>query len=677
MARVVVTVPGERVVEEFTALVQQATTPSPMAPPPHIGIVEISQSQPTELIPGPMGPAGTRGSRWFTGDGAPVLTTGLLLGDMYLDNISGDVWVWDGDSWEPTGTNIQGSPDTPAQVLDKIKTVDGAGSGLDADLLDGQHGAYYATQDSQTAQDTRMTSIEAKNTSQDTAINLKADIASPTFTGDPKAPTPATSDNDTSIATTAYVKTNLAAYAPLASPALTGNPTAPTPTAGDSDTSLATTEFVSTAIGNRPTDAPSDSQTYGRKNGAWVDAAEEAPADGITYGRKNGAWVASIGGATVSDAPPTPPLVQGQLWFEADTGNTYVWYVDANSSQWVQVNVLPGSQPVPSQTALPRNRVVNGAFQIAQEQASTSVSGQYFADQWVLGIVGGGTATAYQIISGTGSTYRSTARLLVGTADTSIAAGDALQIYQPIEGIRIKDFFCGLASAKPMVLRFNALIYGNPSAMGTYYVSLRDGGGTVSFVAPFTPAVFNEWQTFTIPIPACTIGTWPSDNSRGAYLTFAFADGATTRAPTDNVWLTGNYRSGNSMSNGWATSGNDFRIADVGLYLDPDGTGVAPKWEMPDEAEELRACWRYYYKTASDHRMGMDSSTTATPRRFYDQVRPVNMRATPTSTCTITNATTATPVFSETFDRILLTVSDLAPTANAINMTNYTASARM
>ena len=36
-----------------------------------------------------------------------------------------------------------------------------------------------------------------------------APIASPTFTGDPKAPTPATADNDTSIATTAYVQANL------------------------------------------------------------------------------------------------------------------------------------------------------------------------------------------------------------------------------------------------------------------------------------------------------------------------------------------------------------------------------------------------------------------------------------------------------------------------------------
>lgn len=42
-----------------------------------------------------------------------------------------------------------------------------------------------------------------------------APIASPTFTGDPKAPTPLTADNDTSIATTAYVKANLANFQPL------------------------------------------------------------------------------------------------------------------------------------------------------------------------------------------------------------------------------------------------------------------------------------------------------------------------------------------------------------------------------------------------------------------------------------------------------------------------------
>ncbi len=49
------------------------------------------------------------------------------------------------------------------------------------------------------------------STAQQTAINLKANLASPTFTGDPKAPTPTAGDNDTSIATTAFVTAAIAA----------------------------------------------------------------------------------------------------------------------------------------------------------------------------------------------------------------------------------------------------------------------------------------------------------------------------------------------------------------------------------------------------------------------------------------------------------------------------------
>jgi hypothetical protein len=111
------------------------------------------------------------------------------------------------------------------------------------------------------------------------SVQPSAPTASPVFTGDPKAPTPATSDNDTSIATTAFVKAAIAALvagsptlldtldelaqaigddpnfaatmttalgtkAPTASPTFTGDPKAPTPATADNDTSIATTAFV-------------------------------------------------------------------------------------------------------------------------------------------------------------------------------------------------------------------------------------------------------------------------------------------------------------------------------------------------------------------------------------------------------------------------------------------------
>ena len=77
-----------------------------------------------------------------------------------------------------------------------------------------------------------------------TDVNLKASLAAPTFTGIPRAPTPATNNDTTQLATTAYVRANLATKANNASPALTGTPTAPTAAVGTNTQQLATSAFI-------------------------------------------------------------------------------------------------------------------------------------------------------------------------------------------------------------------------------------------------------------------------------------------------------------------------------------------------------------------------------------------------------------------------------------------------
>lgn len=84
-------------------------------------------------------------------------------------------------------------------------------------------------------------------------LALKADKASPVFSGTPQTPTPDPSDNSLTIANTAYVTTACAAViagggsAPLDSPAFTGVPTAPTAAPGTNTTQLATTAHVKAA----------------------------------------------------------------------------------------------------------------------------------------------------------------------------------------------------------------------------------------------------------------------------------------------------------------------------------------------------------------------------------------------------------------------------------------------
>lgn len=70
--------------------------------------------------------------------------------------------------------------------------------------------------------------------------------------------------------------TDLAAKAPLASPTFTGNPTAPTPTAGDNDTSIATTAFVAAALAALVDSAPGTLDTLNELAAALGDDASFA-----------------------------------------------------------------------------------------------------------------------------------------------------------------------------------------------------------------------------------------------------------------------------------------------------------------------------------------------------------------------------------------------------------------
>ena len=58
----------------------------------------------------------------------------------------------------------------------------------------------------------------------------------------------------------------------------------------------------------------------------------------VFYYRSSSSWqqVSSGASISVSDTAPSSPDA-GDMWYESDTGNTLVYYQDANTSQWVEV----------------------------------------------------------------------------------------------------------------------------------------------------------------------------------------------------------------------------------------------------------------------------------------------------------------------------------------------------
>ena len=123
--------------------------------------------------------------------------------------------------------------------------------------------------------------LKANISAVDASLNLKADIASPTFTGTVGGITKGmvglgnadnTSDANKPISTATQsaldLKANISAVdaslnlkADLASPTLTGTPSAPTAAASTNSTQIATTEFVKTAVANLVATAPSTLDT--------------------------------------------------------------------------------------------------------------------------------------------------------------------------------------------------------------------------------------------------------------------------------------------------------------------------------------------------------------------------------------------------------------------------------
>lgn len=195
----------------------------------------------------PAGAAGTNGSTGATGTAATVAigsVTTLAAGSSATATNVGTSAAAVINFGIPQGANGSGSTVSWGGVLGTLSNQTDLQSALNlkatlaSPTFTGVPAAPTAAANDSTTQLATTAFVTA-------ADNLKATILSPTLTGTPAAPTAAVDTSTTQLATTAYVVGQ--AYAKLASPTLTGTPAAPTATAGTNTTQLATTAFVVTS----------------------------------------------------------------------------------------------------------------------------------------------------------------------------------------------------------------------------------------------------------------------------------------------------------------------------------------------------------------------------------------------------------------------------------------------
>ena len=299
-------------------------------------------------------------------------------------------------------------------------------------------------------------------------------------------------------------------------------------------------------------------------------------------------------------------------------------------------------------TARTRNRIINPIAQISQENGNTAqtVAGTYPVDQCRLGL-SGIVGQAQRVTPATPSPEgtNSAVNSMATTAKASLAAGDYLQILWVIEYVDVADLQWGTAGALPVVLRFSAYC----DVAGTYAVTINNSNGSRTYATSFVAVV--GWNRVAMAIPGDTTGTWTADPAIGVH--FALAAGSTYVGVPG--WQGVNVLAPPGCINGAATANAKYYVTDVGLYADPDNTGVPPKFEPPSYEDDLARCQRYFQTSRI---AGVLSSANR-----VTWVRITVMRGVPSNTSTPAATIVESNVFSTIFD--LTNNSGYNVTANA------------
>lgn len=197
-----------------------------------------------------------------------------------------------------------------------------------------------------------------------------------------------------------------------------------------------------------------------------------------------------------------------------------------------------------------------------------------------------------------------------------------VHVSQFIEGNRLADTNFGVAGAKSIVIRF-----GVKAPAGNYGIGMVNGNlNSRAYAAPFTVSASqaNVDTEFFFPIPGDITGTWMKDNTPAIRFYIYFIVPPSFHASSINQWFNGFLTAPNTIAAA-SQAGDVFDVFDVGIYADPNDTGIAPEFVAPHIEDDLQECLRYWYKLyrATGEVSGATAgfrlaSTHPTPMRIID-----------------------------------------------------------
>jgi hypothetical protein len=264
----------------------------------------------------------------------------------------------------------------------------------------------------------------------------------------------------------------------------------------------------------------------------------------------------------------------------------------------IQADKIQGSiNSFSPDSAMFRNRIINGAMVIDQRNAGASLAitnsvMTYTVDRWAIFENGSMAFSAQQSSTAPAGFTNS---LLVTTA-TSASAGstDRSQLEQRIEGLNVSDLGWGTANAKTITLSF----WVRSSLTGQFGGALQNNNGSRAYPFSFTINSADTFEYKTITIVGDTSGTWLTTNGIGLAVIFDLGMGSSLLG-TAGAWSSSDFRGATGDTKLSGTLNATLYL--TGVQLEVGST--ATSFDYRPYGTELQLCQRYYYNifgTASD-----------------------------------------------------------------------------
>lgn len=319
-------------------------------------------------------------------------------------------------------------------------------------------------------------------------------------------------------------------------------------------------------------------------------------------------------------------LIEGALYWNSTVKEHRTW----NGTAWVTTSVanavsrggdtMTGNLNVPSlnggQLAGHRNKIINGDMAVAVRGSSFPAATGYTVDRWIFTKDGATVVTVSKQAGDLAVTsFNSSLRAAVTTADAAIAAGEYATLSQKVEGQNAVSLIGG-----PIVLSF----WVRSAKTGTHCVALRNSGLDRSYVGEYTVSVANtfEYKSVVVTPGLITTGTWDFSTGVGVEVDFVLAAG-TSRHTTAGSWQTGGFIATANQVNVLDTVGNIFEI--TGVQLERGDKPTPFERRMNEDV----LCKRYARLNGS--LAGWSHTTTSINGAAVD-FGPVPMRAAPALT---------------------------------------------